>query len=404
MKTKTKYSRKGFVLVSALLITSISLLLLMPYASGVLADLKLTSIVNNSTVALNLAEAGAERAIWEIKYNGKISNFTISVSSLQASTGSNMGEYEVTVTLPDSNSAIITSYGYVPNKLSYKAKKTIKVILDNLPRSVFTAAVASLGTIKMTGSASTDSYDSSKTDSNGNLVGYNMLLPDGSYNKGDEGDMITNKNIDMTGSAIINGDARTGPGYPFSGNATGATGTLSVPITAPAISSEIMNAAKLATDYNKIIHEEGDEPVSGTVLSITGSKSITIPEGTYYFTKIKTTGTSVINTTGMVKIYVDGGAIDISGSGIINNSQPKNLIIYSTGTAIDYTGSADLRAAIYAPNAYFRMTGSSELYGSVICGSNTDTGSSSIHRDLDLLTLDPFWAVSGDINYTWQEM
>ena len=213
MKTITHHNRKGFVLVSTLLFAAISLILLIPYASRVLAELKYTSIVSNSNAAINLAEAGIERVLWETIWNSNtfsaasgwtsIANgYKISFNSFSNSAGESIGDYDVEY-VKTNNTVTITATGYVPNRTSPGSKRTVAVILNGSSGgNIFTAAVASLGTIKMTGSASTDSYDSSKTNSAGNLVGYNGLLPDGSHNIGSEGHMMANLGID-TGSGGV---------------------------------------------------------------------------------------------------------------------------------------------------------------------------------------------------------
>lgn len=403
MKTIMNHSRKGFVLVSALLITSISLLLLIPYADQVLQDLKLTSIINNSTVALDLAEAGVERAIWEIRYNNNTSSFTIPVSSFQSSTGDSMGEYEATVTL-DSNSATITSFGYVPNKSSYKAKKTVTVAYS-LNRA-FAKGVAALNSITMSGQASTDSYDSS--------VGpYNALLLDGTRNIGQEGDIASNGAITLGSNTNINGDANPGPDYPFSGTppVSGSYGTLQVPIVVDPI--VLPDNISSVNNNNLIDIPLTDPPTaifnSGTNdLVLSGTTQIGLPAGTYYFTSLTMSGQSTINVTGAVTVYIDGasgGAVDvnITGQGIINETgQPGNFIIYYTGSTIRLVGQASFSGAIYAPSAAVTMTGQADIYGSIVCGSTVDSGQAAIHYDKSLVNVMPYFVVNKVTS--WQDV
>lgn len=409
MKTIKKHSREGFVLISALLITSISLLLLIPYASGVLADLKLASIINDSTVALDLAEAGVERAIWEIRYNGKTSSFTIPVSSFQSSTGDSKGEYEVTAALAGNNSATITSRGYVPDKTSYKAKKTVMVTYSF--HRAFEKAVVGLNGISMSGQALTDSYDSAALNAFGNPAGYNGLKADGTYNKSQEGDIASNGAITLGTNTYINGDANPGPDHPFSGTppVSGTYGTLQVPITVDPI---VLPPDISSVNNNSQIVIPGDPPVAiftpGTQdLVLSGTTQIGLPAGTYYFTSVKMSGQSSINVTGAATIYIvgeGGGAVDvnITGQGIVNSGKPGNLVIYYTGSAIKMAGQASFSGAIYAPLATVTMSGQVDIYGSIVCGSNVDSGQAAVHYDIDLARVMPGF-VDNKVT-SWQEV
>lgn len=401
MKIITIHDRKGSVLISALLITSISLLLLIPYMLGVMADFKLTSVVNNSIVALDLAEAGAERALWEIAYNSKIADFTVPVTSLQSSTGENLGEYDATVDFPDSNNAIIKSNGYVPNKASFKTKKTV-IVTYSISRA-FGQAVAGLDGITMSGQAFTDSYDSS-------LGLYGALLSDGELNISENGDIASNGAITLGSNTYINGDANPGDGYPFSGTppVSGSYGTLQVPLTVDPI--VLPDNISTVNDNGNITITDGEETTSytdGPAISLTNDEVLNLPAGTYYFTSITMSGQSSINVTGPSIVYIDGdggGVIDvnITGQGIFNNGTPGDLIIYYTGSSIMLAGQASFSGAIYAPSATITMSGQSDIYGSIVCGSAVNSGQASIHYDEALADVQPDFVVNKVTS--WQEV
>ena len=108
-----------------------------------------------------------------------------------------------------------------------------------------------------------------------------------------------------------------------------------------------------------------------------GSQYVTDP------TSSKITGSSRISVTGQVKIYCNG-TCKIAGSGVANPSEtPANFRLYGTETCtdIDWSGSADFHGAVYAPNAAIKVTGSAGVYGSVIGGEVTVTGSGGLHYD-----------------------
>ncbi len=402
MKKIMEHNRKGFVLVLSLLTTAILLALVMPYVSRVVTDYGLTSKIYNSTSALNLAEAGVERAIWEIRYNSEISNFTIPVSSFQPSTGDSMGEYEAMVTLPDSNSATIISHGYVPNKSSYKAKKTVMVTYSF--HRAFGQAIAGVNSITMSGQAFTDSYDS-------RIGAYNALV-DGVRNIGQEGDIASNGAITLGSNTYVNGNANPGKDYPFSGTppVSGSYGTLQTPLVVDPII--LPNNISLVNNNDSI--NTGDPPIEiftpGTKnLVLSGTTQIVLPDGIYYFTSITMSGQSSIKVKEAAKvyIYIDGASggkvnVNITGQGIMNIGKPADLIIYYTGSAIKLAGQASFSGAIYAPSATVTMSGQADIYGSIVCGSNVDSGQASVHYDEALANIKPSWVA--DKVTSWQEI
>lgn len=394
--------RSGFVLVTALLITSISAIILIPYVSGVMADLKLTSVVNNSAAALDLAEAGAERAIWEISYNGATADFTIPVSSLGA------GEYEAEVDFPASGSSVtIKSYGYVPDKASYLSRKI--VIVDFSLQRAFRGAVTSLNSITMSGQASTDSYDS-------DIGGYGEVV-DGEENIGAEGDIAANGQITLGSKVEVNGDANPGADYPFTGTppVTGSYGTLAAPIEVDDIALPTSIATDNDNDNILITNDDGETTAySGSTDVVLASKEIlTLPGGTYYLTSLTMSGQSQILVTGALGpaiVYIDssasltGGKVDvnITGQGISNIGVPADLQIYYTGDYIKLAGQASFTGTIYAPDASVTLSGQSDVYGSIVCGSNVDSGQAAIHYDTALDSIMPPFVLNKVSS--WQEV
>lgn len=392
---------KGFVLVSSLLFASILLLIILPYVSRVVTEYRLTTKIYNSTAALDIAEAGIERAIWEIRYNASgfsgwthtvDSNgndvYTISVNGFSTYSGQAIGDYTVDAAVaPDGMSSVVISAGYVPNRNSPDAYRKIKV---EYSRHNFGKAVVGLSGIIMSGQASTDSYDSSL----------------GSYDSQPhtaEGDIVTNGPISLSGNAYVNGDAHPGPDYPFSGTppVSGSYGTLQAPFTVDPIPPSVVSAAQ-ATNDNSNILLNGEPYTGGTAISLTSDDVLTLPGGTYYFTSILVTSDAEIDVTGPSTIYVDGGNVNLAGKGIINAGQPRDLLLYSTGSSISLSGQSACVGAIYAPTSSVTLTGQENFYGSIICGSNMDSGQAKIHFDLDLLGVEPVFS-SSRVD-SWQEI
>ncbi|MEE8376945.1 MAG: hypothetical protein V3R45_01115, partial [Candidatus Aminicenantaceae bacterium] len=84
---------RGSVLIIALLVTLMLLILIMPFLAKLSGAYRLTEKSYRTLVATNLAEAGIERAIWELNYgsiwtwDGEANNRILELSDLQAASG-----------------------------------------------------------------------------------------------------------------------------------------------------------------------------------------------------------------------------------------------------------------------------------------------------------------------------
>ena len=407
MKLYSRSNNRGIMLITTLLVTVVLTMISLPYIARIATDYKLTSKFYNSTVALNLAEAGVERAIW-CNNNGSFSGwsqstdgdgntvYSISVNAFKTVDNVTMGDYTVTAVISNNGmTAAITSASYVPNRTSADETKAINVTYT---KNNFGRAITSLGNISLSGAPVVDSYDSSL----------------GPYNKKtatSHGDIACNGSITLSGSPNVYGSANPGPGHPFPTTGwpysqiqkfvSGTYGTLQSPLVVDPIPASAIDAARASNNNANIVHDENWSPLSGYALTVDGSHTITLPSGTYYFTSISVINSGQVNIGGPVIIYVDAGNISLGGAGMVNPGQPRNLQIYSTGSSITDSNSADLVAAVYAPNATVSITGSADFYGSLTCGSETLANSGQIHFDTNLLNVSPVFSSSRA--YSWKE-
>ena len=440
MKIIMKHGRKGFVLIFALLTASISSILLIPYISRVVSDYTSTSKIYNSTAALDLAEAGAERALWEINWNNHLFNGwtttvnngdnqarMISVNSFQTNTGQAIGDYDVSASTSDNwVSVTVTGTGYVPSRAVQNGKRIIRVAYAKHNFSkVFSATGSSAGAITLGTQDKIDSYDSSKgtyaqthTNSNGNLA--------------------TNGSIVIGNQAKVYGDANPGADFPFPSKPSGVSGswgTLAAPValdSAP-LQDYVNNlkSSSITVNDNSNIQKGNSKdpnPLSGYAFNLGTQKTATLPGGTYHFTSLTLGTQAVLNVTGPSTIYVDsgnivvgtqadlnivagkatkivldGGNMIVDTQGDVNNAGvPKNLTIYSTGSTISLTTQTDFYGAIYAPNAAVTLTTQGEIFGSVSSKTINCGTQAALHFDLDLLNVSPVFESSGVS--AWQEI
>jgi len=116
-------------------------------------------------------------------------------------------------------------------------------------------------------------------------------------------------------------------------------------------------------------------------INLSGSKSLVIPGGTYYLKNLNLTGGSSVTFTGPAKVYITG-SLTLTGHAITADDLPKNLQIFMLGAGqVSLTGSTALYADIYAPTSPVTITGTGDIYGSVIGKSITMTGNAQIHSD-----------------------
>lgn len=403
-------NKRGMALILGFTVIVVLTVLGLAIISRSISENNITKRFISSTRAFWLAEAGVQRAFWELSYNScqGCTQFTNNICTNNPCTDcSTCGDKCITgsllqagvcdyyVLLNSSNSSI-TSTGYFPSRTALdRMARTIRVSGEYL----FNYAVFGRQSVSISGNASTDSYDSSK----GNY---------GGSNKGANGDVGTNGAtpgaITLSGGAKVYGDAITGPGGTVSisgGAQVVPPGTITdqnnVNLPAVVVPSALQGLSP--ETYNGTI-SPGDHKYSS--IAISGSESLNISSST----KIYLTGSQSLNISGsgglniasgaQVTIYTDGG-INISSSGIVNQSRiPTNLILYGTPSchSITLSGSGDFYGAIYAPDASISKSGSSLVYGALIGNQVSIPGSGDLHYDENLKTIE------GSLKYTWQEI
>ncbi len=458
MRNNQRGGRRGFALVLALLTTSISLILMMAYISRVVGDYKFTGKIYTQTAALDLAEAGAERALWEINWGPNKAQFastgyitgwtqTTDAAGNSTSTSNNnilktggtsletVGYYDVTLIKDTHNTydaatnrIYITATGYAPTRTGYDSRKKVKVVYELYALHNFSMGIGASGTagISLGTQGKIDSYNSA----NGTYA---------ATKQNSNGNISTNGPITFGTQAKVYGDAHPGAAYPFSSkpsNVSGAWGTLQAPLVIDPIPQSTLDANRLPTgnsNGNIIKGNSGDpSPLVGNALTLGTQKTVTLPGGTYYFSSITlgtqarmiVTGPSIIyvdggnvtvgtqadlniNVGGATTFYIAGGNMTVSTQGDINNlGVPKNLMIYSTGNTISLTTQTDLYASIYAPNAAVNLTTQGDIFGAISCKSFISGTQAGVHFDMDLLNVPIFPGGSGTasgVNY-WQEI
>ena len=138
-----------------------------------------------------------------------------------------------------------------------------------------------------------------------------------------KGNVATNGNITLSGSSTIQGDATVGPGKRITTSGTAhVTGTSSVgtsvfdcrPIDLVALKTTLQSLNDNARIPLTGLHRNPLTGANHTDFVMSGTDTLALPTGTYYFTSFVVSGSSAITVTGPVHILCSG-TVSMSGGG-----------------------------------------------------------------------------------------
>jgi hypothetical protein len=418
--------KKGMTLITIL----IFVLLLFALIGVLLYFVTNARILNvrydENLIALNLAEAGVDYAIWEINFSDgdflategwsgadpkekTIANFKDLDSNIY-------GNIEIKVYGYGTGTVTILSEGILSSTITGPdIGRLIRVEMER--HKLFSYAILTSDAIDLGGTKNKiDSYDSSKG------VYGETYEEDGETktNIGQEGNIVTNGQADpaitLRGAATVEGDAVTGPGgtVSFEGGSTVSGNTSdNADIFMPPVEVPGDFGASVGPLF---INKKGDPPFTAGYhtydsLTLTGKGELILDAAggdvNIYLTQnpsINTDGQSqIIVRNGNANIYFDGD-VNIAAQGVLNeNGDPSNLTFYGTDTVsnINLAGIGTFYGTFYAPEAnYFWISGNSEIYGAVVGKNVSLTGSATIHYDENLMDDGP---TSGYDPHAWHE-
>jgi len=396
---RSKYEEQGFILVVGVIVMAFLLLLALPFLFQLSAEYRLTNKTYKSSAALSLAEAGVERAIWELNY-GDISSWsgdsslrTMTISSFQAAEGNVIGDVEIKVEEPDADDPVVESTGRVSYVGAQEVGRTVRSVLGGYPPFKF-AAFGDDG-IMIDQDVEIDSYDSR----------------DGAYgnpgNAGSEGDIGTNSVVDsaiyIDQNADISGDAVSGyesdPETVITtdpnANIDGEKRALPVPIEFPQIIPP--SNLTLMPDYSM----SGTDSIffSGQYGSFTmENNSVVTIEGdvTLYITGdfyMDQNSRLDIADGASLTIIMGSGSFEMDQSSTMNNlsQDPTKFVLFGTES---FTGdiyidqSSEFYGAIYAPNAFVELDQGNGFYGAIIAKEILFDQTTVLHYDKALEDLE----------------
>jgi hypothetical protein len=329
-------------------------------------DMSITENFQQDTRSFYLAEGGIEHAYGVLRD---------SASWREGLTGqtSGGGQYNVSIVDEDSFPALADTLVFVSIATRSGAKSMVEVKFA--PTRPFRWAAFADDHMDLNGGTYTDSYDSDS-----GTYAATMLL--------EGGDVGSNGYVDISGTADINGDAGTASAGDLS---IGGAGVVSGDTTTTAPMQVFDPVSQADIDYAES-NNTAPGGLSGTFNFNAGNKSLrvnpgntlTLANGTYYFSSMDISGDVVIPVGATVKIYIDGD-IQVQSLARINVAgKPIQCQIYSRGSEIRVNGGAEMRSVVYAPDTEIRLTGGGDLFGAYIGNVATDNGGSNFHYDRSL--------------------
>ena len=425
MVNPIKKCEEGSVLVISLAISAVILILLGVFLGSIVAEKRREERSYRSLQALNLAEAGIEKAIWELN-NGDITNWNgtdeYRTTTVQLD---GIGECTIAVSGPlTSNPVIVATGSIVGVAVNTSVKRTVQVEAQ-AGETVFSSALFA-GTengngITIFGDIAIDSYNSE-----------GVGKPYNPASASSNGDIVTNSTstdwfnnaIIVIGTGSISGDAVVGPGgdpnqaiFEFPSGIVKGEKTSNdevktfSPVATPPIPSNLENGGDLIFFGNKEINESASYSsvfFSFGNLTVNPGAEFIYVEGDFSFggaldtnliintnTTIYVNGdfnmlgnaSIVINGNHKLTIYAGGNvAIAQVGNNTINtiSKNPSNFALYGlsgcnriTLANLTFSDEPGFYGTVYAPNATIYDFGTVNICGSLVgnkiylVGSNT---------------------------------
>lgn len=413
---------RGSVLIVALILMAVIALALTSYLNLNLGSSRLAQRGFQQSAAFNLAEAGAEEALWSLnRANAQATDawngWTIDgAAAKRAFTGFDFGgntSGNVKIYL-DNFSASGKSHPTVIALASVQApgqppvNKMLEMTLRR--RSRFSAGLMAKESVSFAGlNATVDSWDSDPDDSAATApVEYSAST------RNDKGSVASTK---VDNSAVLLNQAAVW-GYVYTGGAApqvGANGSITGRDTPTGLQ---IDPNRVSTDFTAdfpLITTPLDGVSLATVgttlgtpgvatkwrcnsVALSGNQTLTILGDVTLILTVGS-GAHALDVTGNASIIVGEGSsltvyvegdVMIAGNGLTNkNVRPISCQILSTnnspgGQSIQIAGNGALRSVIYAPNANVKINGNGDTMGSVVARNITLTGNAYFHYDESL--------------------
>lgn len=422
-------SRRGSVLIVALLVAALIAMVLGSYLNLNLSSTRLARRTFYGYAALNLAEAGTEEGVWSFNHattdddddNDAWENWTkrngaawkkFPAVDFGAHIAGTMKVYVDNYNPQPGTQPKVVAQATVAMPGETPVVKLVEVTLRR--RSYFANGLVAKNSVVFNGNnASVDSWNSDP-DNNPSTA----PVPYSAAVRTDHGSVasvsVLNSSIAVN-QADIWGYVATGGAQPQVGVAGSVRG-----VNTPA--NVAVDPSRVSTDFNADFTLL-TAPTDGTLITSVGSTLGTLNTATRWrcsnitlsgdqtltilgqVTLILTAGSGAqnISVTGNAAILIPAGSsltlwtegdVKVAGRGLSNsNVQPSSCLLLGTnrsplGQAIDVAGLGDLKGLIYAPNGDVKINGNGNVMGSIVARDITLVGNAAFHYDESLANSD----------------
>jgi hypothetical protein len=265
--------------------------------------------------------------------------------------------------------------------------RAIEVVLGEGP-GPFTHAAFGDGDISASGLVFIDSYDSECGSYMSQAV--NVDPSTNATYANTNGNVGSNEDIALSEQAIIFGNATPGP-----------DGSLS---TEP---SSYISGSTASSSEERELDIPSYDPPAGTPSALTSSATLDNSDHQYRYSEIRLSSSETLTLDGNITLFIDGdiklagqakivitdgsnvtlrhgsGKIDLSGQGVINETQkPTSFFIYSSSTSVvKIAGQGDFHGAVYAPGADVLLSGQGNIFGAIVGNTVSSSGQGTLHYD-----------------------
>lgn len=388
-------------MVVGVIISASLLLLAIPLLFQLTAEQRLTEKSYKSLVAMTLAEAGVERAIWELNYgdisswNGDSSMRTISIASFQAAGGSVIGDIDISVQDPEGESPVVEAVGSVILTGSNTIEKTIRIVLESQGNSIFNFGMFGDEGVEFKSNARIDSYDS-------------RLGPYGGDNVNWQGHVGANAThygcIELNSNAKLYGDAVSGPGADpdeviitrsnahIYGEKEALSSEKEIPSVSPPEGLPWRGSYYLGSNSQDTISESGEY----TSFKLESNAQVTITADVIFYI----TGAFSMSSNTKLKIaegvsvtmYLRGTFEQTSNTEINSLTEdPTQLVVLGTDSfngEMVWRSNSKFYGGVYVPKADVNYRSNSHFYGSIVAKSVELASNARVHYDEALSELD----------------
>jgi len=356
----SRHQEKGVAMVMALFLSAALLLVATPSLFKLTAMKGLTEKSHKTLAALSLAEAGIDRAIWELN-SGDISTWsgdsqarTFSFDSFQPHGGGISGNVSVTVLDPFGENPLIESAGQISSQPSIQVGKAVRVILKEREIPFFDFGV--FGSESVTIAANLNILGSVGTNGTGTgaitIAANSTVSGDVVCGPGGDPDIALDIDENSSVSGQINSAAEfkdfpeviVPEGLPWRGDVEIANDSLTISENGDYSSLVIGQNSQLIISGDVTLHVNGSFSLdSNTELLITEGSSLTL--------------------------YLSGSLNMNSNCSVTNtDNDPTKLKFYGTeylDNNIQFDSNAAFYGAVYFPYSDLTISSNIDFYGSV---------------------------------------